>query len=279
MHKSYSILILPLKGTQIRRLVLPRWSIYCLLCAGIALFSIISIIGWLLHDHKFQIARETRLRVASEKEVRAVRAQLEEQWEELFKLQNRIKTSQQTLANWKGLRKKIHASLPKKYRSSFNGKEVVEELGTSLELLQGGIESLIASIPSEWSTKGWISSGFGRRLSPWIGKSEFHAGVDIANRRGTPVYAAGDAVVKFAGRNGSNGRTVVLRHSQGITTHFGHLSKIYVKKGERVRKNQKIAVLGNTGKSTNPHLHYEVRFNGTPIDPRWHLIKLKSPSS
>jgi murein DD-endopeptidase MepM/ murein hydrolase activator NlpD len=277
IHKSYSILIVPFRGTQIRRLEIPRWLIRSFLGAGIALFSIISISGWLLTDYKFQIARETKLRVATEKEVGTVRAQLEEQWKELFKLQNRIKTSQQTLANWKGLRKKIHASLPKKNRSSFNGKEVVKELGTSLELLQGGLEGLIASIPSEWPTKGWISSGFGKRSSPWTGESEFHTGVDIGSRHGTPVRAPGDGVVKFRGRYNGNGRTIIMDHGQGITTRYGHLSKINVKKGERIRKNQKIGNVGNTGKSTNPHLHYEIRVNGIPINPRRHILKNSVP--
>ena len=277
IHKSYSIIIVPFRGAQVRRLEIPRWLVRTSLGAGIALFSIISILGWLLTDSKTLVAKEIRQRAQTEEEVRTVRAQLEEQWGELFKLQDRIKASQQTLANWKGLRKKIRGSLPKKYRSSFNGKEVVEELGTSLELLQGGLESLIASIPSEWPSKGWISSGFGRRRSPWTGESEFHTGVDIASRHGTPVNAPGDGVVKFRGRYNGNGRTIIMDHGQGITTRYGHLSKIDVKKGERIKKNQKIGNVGNTGRSTNPHLHYEIRVNGIPINPRRQLLKKSLP--
>jgi murein DD-endopeptidase MepM/ murein hydrolase activator NlpD len=221
----------------------------------------------------------TALSSKHNEEMNTLKTQLEQQREKLLALQDQAAASQQLLANWKGLRKEIENSLPRKRRSSLTGQEIVGELETTLASLKSELEGLIDSIPSEWPAKGWLSSWYGRRRSPWTGKSEFHSGIDIANRRGTPVYAPGDAVVDFAGKNGSNGRTVVLRHGQGITTHFGHLSKIFVKKGERVRKNQKIADLGNTGRSTNPHLHYEVRVNGTPINPRSHLLKQKSPPS
>ncbi|MCZ6452166.1 MAG: M23 family metallopeptidase, partial [Deltaproteobacteria bacterium] len=212
-------------------------------------------------------------------ELNTLRAQVQVQQEKLLALRDRAKASQQLLVNWKGLRKKIQDSLPRKRRSSLKGQQVVGELETLLSSLEGELEGLIASMPSEWPTKGRLSSRFGRRRSPWTGKSQFHSGIDIANRQGTPVYASGDAVVEFAGIKSGNGKTIVLKHGQGITTLYGHLSKIYVKKGDRVRKNQKIANLGNTGKSTSSHLHYEVRVNGTPIDPRRKLLKRNSSSS
>ncbi len=221
----------------------------------------------------------TELKSKHNEELNTLRAQVQVQQEKLLALRDRAKASQQLLVNWKGLRKKIQDSLPRKRRSSLNGQQIVGELETLLSSLEDELEELIASMPSEWPTKGRLSSRFGRRRSPWTGKSQFHSGIDIANRQGTPVYASGDAVVEFAGIKGGNGKTIVLKHGQGITTLYGHLSKIYVKKGDRVRKNQKIANLGNTGKSTNSHLHYEVRVNGIPIDPRRKLLKRNSPSS
>jgi murein DD-endopeptidase MepM/ murein hydrolase activator NlpD len=209
-------------------------------------------------------------------EMNTLNTLVEQQREKLLALQDQAVASQQLLANWKGLREEIRHSLPRKRRSSLTGQEIVGELESTLTSLQGDLEGLIASIPSEWPAKGWVSSRFGRRRSPWTGKSDFHSGIDIANRRGTPVYAPGDAVVEFAGTSNGNGKSVVLNHGQGITTLYGHLSKMYVKKGDRVRKKQKIANVGNTGKSTNPHLHYEVRVNGAPINPRSHLLKQKS---
>ena len=221
----------------------------------------------------------TELKSKHNEELNTLRAQVQVQQEKLLALRDRAKASQQLLVNWKGLRKKIQDSLPRKRRSSLNGRQIIGQLETLLSSLEGELEELVSSMPSEWPTKGRLSSRFGRRRSPWTGKSQFHSGIDIANRQGTPVYASGDAVVEFAGIKGGNGKTIVLKHGQGITTLYGHLSKIYVKKGDRVRKNQKIANLGNTGKSTNSHLHYEVRVNGIPIDPRRKLLKRNSPSS
>ncbi|MCH7569196.1 MAG: peptidoglycan DD-metalloendopeptidase family protein [Deltaproteobacteria bacterium] len=215
----------------------------------------------------------TTLSAKHNEELKTMRDQLQVQREKLLALQDRAEATQQLLANWKGLRHKIQQSLPRKHRSSLTGQQIVGELETIFAALQGELEGLIASIPSEWPAKGWVSSRFGRRRSPWTGKSKFHSGIDIANRRGTAVYSPGGAVVEFAGKNGRYGRTIVLKHGQGLTTLYGHLSKIHVKKGDRVRKNQKIGNIGSTGKSTNPHLHYEVRVNGIPIDPRRHLLK------
>jgi len=306
MHKSYSILIVPRQGTRIRRLVVSRRSIRVLT------FTVLTLLGlsvWLLADYfwmklereemkilRAQLKQEvatlsarlkeklaamdakhrkevTTLSAKHNEELKTMRDQLQVQREKLLALQDRAEATQQLLANWKGLRHKIQQSLPRKHRSSLTGQQIVGELETIFAALQGELEGLIASIPSEWPAKGWVSSRFGRRRSPWTGKSKFHSGIDIANRRGTAVYSPGGAVVEFAGKNGRYGRTIVLKHGQGLTTLYGHLSKIHVKKGDRVRKNQKIGNIGSTGKSTNPHLHYEVRVNGIPIDPRRHLLK------
>jgi murein DD-endopeptidase MepM/ murein hydrolase activator NlpD len=128
---------------------------------------------------------------------------------------------------------------------------------------------MIASLPSEWPINGQVVSGVGMRPSPWTGKMEYHAGLDIPKPIGTPVQASGDAVVESI--DGKRG-TIVLNHGQEIKTQYSHLSKIFVNEGERVRKGQPIAAVGNTGKSTGPHLHYEVRVAGVAVDPRQSLI-------
>jgi len=118
---------------------------------------------------------------------------------------------------------------------------------------------------------GKWSGGFGSRDAAfsWTGQMEYHAGVDIPKPMGTPVQASGDAVVESV--DGKLGK-IVLNHGQEIKTQYAHLSKIFVNEGERVRKGQPIAAVGNTGKSTGPHLHYEVRVTGVAIDPRKSLI-------
>ena len=129
----------------------------------------------------------------------------------------------------------------------------------------GGV---LAALPSKLPLRGVINSAFGPRLSPWSGRPEFHAGVDLAAAAGTPVKASQGGVVKFAGPAEGYGQSVLIEHGAGIETRYGHLQKIYVTQGQRVERGQLIALSGNTGRSTAPHLHYEVLVDGRPVDPR-----------
>ncbi len=113
---------------------------------------------------------------------------------------------------------------------------------------------------------GWVSSKFGYRHSPFTGEKEFHAGVDIACREGTPIKATADGKVLFAGVKGSMGKTVVIDHGFGIKTRYGHMNKIRVNCGQNVTKGDIIGEMGSTGRSTGPHVHYEVRLNDVPVD-------------
>ncbi|MFQ5684373.1 MAG: M23 family metallopeptidase [Candidatus Binatia bacterium] len=268
MERRYSILILPWRGTRTRSLVLSHKSIRCLVWCGVIL---IGVTTWIMGDYLSMKIQEKRFEEA--------RAEVQGQKEQLSALQKQAQDVQALLSHWRELQKNIKGSLPPVQRSSQNGEYVVADLATSLASFQSKIEQLIASIPTEWPIQGRVSSGYGKRLSPWTGKPEFHSGIDIPKPKGTPVYAPGDAVVKSVGASNGNGRNVILQHGQGITTHYLHLSKAQVKKGERVRKGQQIATVGNTGYSTNPHLHYEIHVNGFPVDPRRILIQQDQPSS
>lgn len=128
-------------------------------------------------------------------------------------------------------------------------------------------QSLLNSTPNIKPAKGWITSRFGYRLSPFTGKMSVHAGLDIAAAPGSPVYAPADGVVVFASYDESYGKLITIDYGYGVTTRFGHLSQIYVQVGQRVNKWDVIGAVGNTGRSTGPHLHYEVRINGTAVDP------------
>lgn len=114
---------------------------------------------------------------------------------------------------------------------------------------------------------GHITSGFGRRFHPILGYSRLHAGVDIGAAYGSPIYAVGDATVIFSGWHGGHGNYVKLDHGGGYATGYGHMSRIAVGSGSRVRAGQVIGYVGSTGLSTGPHLHYELYRSGTPVDP------------
>lgn len=113
---------------------------------------------------------------------------------------------------------------------------------------------------------GWISSPFGFRQSPFSDKQEFHSGVDIAAHKGTPVMVTANGTVTFAGYKGSYGKVVSINHGFGIVTRYGHLSSFKVKKGQKVLRGEVIGEVGSTGRSTGPHLHYEVRLNDIPVN-------------
>lgn len=113
---------------------------------------------------------------------------------------------------------------------------------------------------------GWISSPFGFRQSPFSDKQEFHSGVDIAAHKGTPVMATANGTVTFAGYKGSYGKAISINHGFGIMTRYGHLSSFHVKKGQQVLRGDVIGEVGTTGRSTGPHLHYEVRLNDIPVN-------------
>lgn len=121
----------------------------------------------------------------------------------------------------------------------------------------------ILSIPAA----GRISSGFGYRTHPIFRTRRFHAGLDFAGPTGTPIRAADDGVVIFSGWYGGYGNTVIIDHGNDITTLYGHASRLYVSEGQTVRRGEAIAAIGSTGLSTGPHLHFEVRRRGEPVDP------------
>jgi murein DD-endopeptidase MepM/ murein hydrolase activator NlpD len=119
------------------------------------------------------------------------------------------------------------------------------------------------SFPSD----GAITSGFGTRMHPILGYRRFHAGIDFGATYGSPILAADSGTVIFAGWYGGYGKAVIIDHGNSITTLYGHTSAIYVTEGQTVQRRQAIAALGSTGFSTGPHLHFEVRKNGEPVDP------------
>jgi murein DD-endopeptidase MepM/ murein hydrolase activator NlpD len=115
---------------------------------------------------------------------------------------------------------------------------------------------------------GWYTSGFGKRIHPVSGKRVMHKGLDIAGYTGMEILAPADGTVIWLGGRGGYGKTVVLDHGYGVQSHFAHLSNYRTRLGQRVHRGDVIAEMGSTGISTGPHLHYEVRRHGRPLDPR-----------
>lgn len=164
--------------------------------------------------------------------------------------------------------KEIHRQVGQLDNATIHQKETFTSLLSKLEQQK----NLLSHTPAIRPVQGWVSSRFGYRQSPFTEKREIHKGLDIANRHGTPIVATADGLVSFVGEKGSLGLMLVIDHGHGITTRYGHVEQALKKKNERVKRGETIALMGNSGRSTGPHLHYEVRLNGVPVNPAKYIL-------
>jgi murein DD-endopeptidase MepM/ murein hydrolase activator NlpD len=164
------------------------------------------------------------------------------------------------------------------------GPETVSALDKAADILEREVRNIserlhtdllrLASIPTGLPVSGYVTDGFGIRHNPFGGEGrEFHNGVDIAVDFGTPVSTTADGLVVWASPYAGYGNLVVVYHSNGITTRYGHLSRITVESGQRVRRGDQIGHAGSTGRSTGPHVHYEIRENDQPVDALQYVVQ------
>ncbi len=173
-------------------------------------------------------------------------------------------TFQENLANLKSLIKTVQSA-----------KLAEDEIDSKIAKKEKELTEYLDSLPTYWPLDEVVpvDSPFGRRLHPIYKRYMTHEGIDIGEKKGAPIYAAGTGKVIQAGWNGGYGNCVIIDHGNGFKSVYGHLSAYYVKEGEWVTKGQKIAAMGNTGNSTSTHLHFEIRVNDVPTDPTKFLEK------
>jgi murein DD-endopeptidase MepM/ murein hydrolase activator NlpD len=143
-------------------------------------------------------------------------------------------------------------------------------LDRSFDQIDGAWEErvrMLASTPNMMPIRGWFSHGYGWRKDPFTGKRAFHRGIDIVAPSGTPIKAPADGVITAAGRDGGYGKKIDISHGYGYVTRYGHLSELLSKPGQRVRRGEVIGRVGSTGRSTSPHLHYEIFRDGKRVNP------------
>ena len=168
----------------------------------------------------------------------------------------------------KGLAHQLRTDIERLESEATSQEESLSEL---VKLLQSKKEMLVHT-PSIWPVHGWVTSGFGFRTNPFTGLNQMHEGLDISNRIGTPVIATADGIVSDTGKDFSHGNVVVVSHGFGMTSRYFHLNKVFVRAGQKVKRGDKVAEIGTTGRSTGPHLHYEVRVNGIPANPARYIL-------
>lgn len=181
------------------------------------------------------------------------------------------------------------SDIRQKLKEREDDKELILQMRSDIERLQSEAVSseeslsqllrlllvknqMLAHTPSIWPVQGWVTSVFGFRTHPLTGLSQMHEGLDIANRVGIAIIAPASGIVSGIETDQLFGEIVVISHGFGITTRYAHLNKTLVKVGERVKRGDKIAELGMSGRTTGPHLHYEVRINNIPANPVQYIL-------
>ncbi len=155
-------------------------------------------------------------------------------------------------------------------------KDVVSAIESNIHGLDQFLldkESFLNSTPTILPADGWITSYFGQRISPYLGKLKMHEGLDVGAPYGTPVSAPADGIITFSGEKAGFGKFVQVDHGYGIETIYAHNQSLHVKPGQKVKRGTLLAQVGNTGHSTGPHLHYEVRVNGIAVDPLYFILE------
>ena len=154
------------------------------------------------------------------------------------------------------------------------GQEITsrERSFRELKVLLEEKRSLLASTPTIWPVKGLVTAGYGYRNSPFTGQREMHEGLDVAAPHGSPIVATADGVVSFSGLLSAFGSVVFINHGHGFTTFYAHNSSNRVKEGQMVKRGEVVAYVGTSGRTTGPHVHYEVQFNGVTVNPMKYII-------
>jgi murein DD-endopeptidase MepM/ murein hydrolase activator NlpD len=168
--------------------------------------------------------------------------------------------------------REMHSQVDQLALAAVNQEDHFKALVAHIEKQRGLLASTPTIRPIDPDVEHLVTSRFEYRPSPFTNVREFHKGYDISAREGTPIYATAAGTVTFAGDKGLLGKTIIIDHGYGLTTTYGHCSRLLKLPGEKVRRWETIALLGNTGRSTGPHVHYEVALHGVQVNPEKYFL-------
>ncbi len=309
MAKKITIMLVPDASSSVRRLRVSKRTLWTLL--GVVVGMVVAVVvGGVHYGSILDEARENGVLRQQNVSLRAELIALHERTSSIQSVLDRIQRFDTKLRAITQLRDpKRHLALgpfdPQQSPSGSEEKEGVDplikavgsnprmgvnlldqrlsELAVSVENREASIRQLesylrgqkarLASTPSVWPTRGWVTSEFGQRSDPYTGKTTMHQGIDIANQAGLPIVAPANGLVIFDGVSSGYGKVVEIDHGYGVRTRYGHLQDMKVKSGDHVERGDVIGTIGNTGRSTGPHLHYEVEVNGISENPKNYFLE------
>lgn len=293
-RKFYTFLIFPGAHGKLRSIRLPYYVIHLVL--------VFSIIGLLTVTALTSSYARMLLKTANYNSVRSEREALKTQYRVL---ENTVTQTNAKLGSLQSLASDValtygfgaprRRSLPQSiialavqgnsglesgFSASLYTFQLMKAAAAGKSTFDSTINSLIANppidratVPSIWPVRGLVTGGFGERLDPLNGEGAFHSGMDIAAPVGTPVDATADGIVFASGPDSAYGNSILIDHGFGITTKYSHLSRVDVVIGQEIKQGQVIGAVGQTGRTTGPHLHYEVHVHEAPVNPAKYLRK------
>ena len=289
--KDFSVMVIPQKGkTWTKRI--SYFSIYTaililILFLGVGAFSTVSYLKYQLNHYNYaQLENEKKQLEKRLSEMKPLISDLESQMNELMEKEKNIRMVFGLPEVDEAIRE-VGVGGPEPFPSGANAEldQTVSQLDKllrqtrfereNLTQIHGqllGKKDLLEHTPSIAPTNGYLSRGFGVKIDPFTGMRKPHWGIDLAADIGTPVYATAEGRVFFTGWRHGLGKLVIIDHGYDYRTHYGHLNKIRVKKGQKVNRGDVIGGVGNTGISTGPHLHYEVRYKNKPVNPKEYIL-------
>jgi murein DD-endopeptidase MepM/ murein hydrolase activator NlpD len=290
-QRKFNLLVVHGDGRRIARVTLPRWLILTVLGLSLAVPTSVAVIyaDYLqlrsqrtsLNDLTARVAEQQGVIEATQSKMRQIRAEIDG-WRELhLKIWEPFGPEDGPAKRGSGIGGGTGplrvAETPD--RAAIGDEldrltDIVKEEGDNLRSLERFLSRatrVLAALPSRWPVRGQVNSGYGSRVSPWSTQSEFHSGFDIGAPVGTQVKAPAPGTVVFAGVHAEFGKTLIVDHGSDTKSLYGHLSRLNVAVNQKVQRGDVIALSGNTGRSSGPHLHYEIQVKGQSVNPTSYL--------
>jgi murein DD-endopeptidase MepM/ murein hydrolase activator NlpD len=272
--RFYTFVFAPTAKSTLRKINIPHNVLYAILGFAVVGLLTVGYGAYRLAEHAVVVAR-LNLMQQQVRDLREKNQEAESQKGLLLSRLTALDTTQRKLAEASGIGRQGDANKILIGQGGPDGNTDLERVTAALESELGQIKDVfdknqvqLSSTPSGWPVRGYITDGFGYRNNPFGGGgTENHAGLDIATNHGTAIQSTADGIVIYAGVYGGYGNVVVVDHGYGITTRYGHMSRIDVQVGQQVTRGKQIGAVGSTGRSTAPHCHYEVRLHDRPVNP------------